>query len=152
MARSSNNVALIGNRTAVRVPILPVMTDAYLIPGITFPIERTGWDGDEYWAGLVNAFTAWGWPGKLLRAGVLLAAAVVLAGGLVYLVRHGGEPRPDLRHYRPDYVPAELRSPSGIVTEALTGRGRGLIQLGLLLLIATPVMRVAASRNKSSPT
>lgn len=45
------------------------MTDVYLIPGITFPIERTGWDGDEYWAGLACAFTAWGWRGKLLRAG-----------------------------------------------------------------------------------
>lgn len=45
------------------------MTDLYLIPGITFPIERTGWDGDEYWAGLASAFTAWAWRGKLLRAG-----------------------------------------------------------------------------------
>src|SRR5262245_56935614 len=80
--------------------------------------------------------------GNLLRAGVLLAAAVVLAGGVVYLLRHGAE-RADLRVFRGE--PADLRSPSGIVGDALQGRGRGLIQLGLLLLIATPVARVAFS-------
>jgi uncharacterized membrane protein len=34
---------------------------------------------------------------------------------------------------------------SGIVKDALAFRGRGLIQLGLLLLIATPLARVAFS-------
>jgi hypothetical protein len=38
--------------------------------------------------------------------------------------------------------PAELRSPRGIVEAALMLRGRGIIQLGLLLLVATPVARV----------
>jgi uncharacterized membrane protein len=33
----------------------------------------------------------------------------------------------------------------GILREAFHGRGRGIIQLGLLLLIATPVARVAFS-------
>jgi uncharacterized membrane protein len=80
--------------------------------------------------------------GQLLRAGVLLSAAVVLLGGSVYLVRHG--------HSRPDYhvfrgEPADLRSVGGIVREALALRGEGIIQLGLLLLIATPVARVAFS-------
>jgi uncharacterized membrane protein len=41
--------------------------------------------------------------------------------------------------------PADLRNVSGIVRDALALRGRGLIQLGLLLLIATPVARVAFS-------
>lgn len=83
--------------------------------------------------------------GNLLRAGVLLAAAVVLLGGVVYLIHHGQEPRPALKKFRPDYEPVAFRSPAGIVGEALTGRGRGLIQLGLLLLIATPVARVIFS-------
>lgn len=51
----------------------PDKVDIYLIPGITFPIERTGWDGDEYWAGLLAALTAWGWQGKLLRVGFYAA-------------------------------------------------------------------------------
>jgi len=41
--------------------------------------------------------------------------------------------------------PTDLRSVSGIVKDALAFRGRGLIQLGLLVLIATPVARVAFS-------
>jgi uncharacterized membrane protein len=80
--------------------------------------------------------------GNLLRTGVLLAAAVVLLGGVVYLVRHGGEPRGD-NVFRGE--PADLRSPSGIVGDAVQFRGRGLIQLGLLLLVATPVARVVLS-------
>ncbi len=82
--------------------------------------------------------------GNLLRAGVALAAAVVLLGGAVYLARHGGERRPDLSRFQRDES-SPLRSPSGIVHEAMTFRGRGLIQLGLLLLIATPVARVVFS-------
>lgn len=78
----------------------------------------------------------------ILRAGVLLAAAVVLAGGVVYLARHGSSPV-NYRTFRGE--PSELRDVGGIIRYCLTGRGRGLIQLGLLLLIATPVIRVAFS-------
>jgi uncharacterized membrane protein len=80
--------------------------------------------------------------GNLLRAGVLLAAIAVSAGGLVYLVRYGGT-TPDYRVFHGE--PADLRSVSGIVTDALEWRSRGVIQLGLLLLVATPVARVAFS-------
>ena len=80
--------------------------------------------------------------GILLRVGVTLAAAVVLFGGTVYLVRHGFE-RPQLHVFKGE--PSDLRTPSGIVNDALAFRGRGLIQLGLLLLIATPLARVAFS-------
>jgi uncharacterized membrane protein len=41
--------------------------------------------------------------------------------------------------------PADLRSISGIVMDAIALRSRGVIQFGLLLLIATPVARVAFS-------
>jgi uncharacterized membrane protein len=80
--------------------------------------------------------------GKLLRIGVLLAASVVLLGGVVYLVRHGGE-RADYHIFRGE--PTDLRSIRGILKDAFTLHGRGIIQLGLLLLIATPVARVAFS-------
>lgn len=80
--------------------------------------------------------------GVLLRAGVLLAAAVVLAGGLLYLARHGGEIEPfHVFHGEPP----ELRSVGGVVHAAGGGEARAIIQLGLLLLIATPVARVAFS-------
>ena len=61
--------------------------------------------------------------GNLLRAGVLFSAAIVLAGACVYLCRHA----------------------HGVVHSVINGRGRGLIQLGLLFLIATPIARVAFS-------
>jgi len=80
--------------------------------------------------------------GNLLRVGVTLAAAVVLFGGSVYLARHG-RAAPQYRVFMGE--PADLRSVSGIVRDALALRERGLIQLGLLLLIATPVARVAFS-------
>jgi uncharacterized membrane protein len=41
--------------------------------------------------------------------------------------------------------PSDLRSVGGILRRALALDGRGIIQLGLLLLIATPVARVAFS-------
>jgi uncharacterized membrane protein len=80
--------------------------------------------------------------GRLLQAGVILSALFVLAGGAVYVARHP-EPVTDYRVFQGE--PEELRTISGIFHEALVFRGRGLIQLGLLLLIATPIARVAFS-------
>lgn len=80
--------------------------------------------------------------GNLLRAGVLIAAAVVLAGGAVYLIRHGSA----VPHYAVFLgEPTDLRTLSGILADAISLRGRGIIQLGLLILLATPVARVAFS-------
>ncbi len=78
----------------------------------------------------------------LLRAGVRVAAAVVMAGGVLYLARHGGE-RPHYAVFQGE--PTDLRTVHGILADAVSLRGRGLVQLGLLLLIATPVARVVFS-------
>jgi uncharacterized membrane protein len=80
--------------------------------------------------------------GNLLRAGVLLAAGVVVLGMIVFLTRHG---RAIPRYTVFVGEPVELRTVSGIVRRAASLSGRNLIQLGLLLLIATPVARVAFS-------
>lgn len=80
--------------------------------------------------------------GHLLRFGVITAAAVVLFGAVVYLVRHGAD-SPNYGVFRGE--PEELRGLRGIIRSVLAFRGRGLIQLGLVLLIATPVARVAFS-------
>jgi uncharacterized membrane protein len=74
--------------------------------------------------------------------GVLLAAAIVLIGGLVFVARHH-TPATNYRVFQGE--PADLRTLRGILREAAGWHGRGLIQLGLLLLIATPVARVAFS-------
>lgn len=82
--------------------------------------------------------------GNLLRAGVVVAAVVVLAGGVWYLVQHGGE-TPDFHQFNPQRRPGELRSVTGTVAAIRSLHSRGIIQLGLLLLIATPIARVLFS-------
>ena len=80
--------------------------------------------------------------GDLLRAGVVFSGAIVLIGGLVYLIHQGNT----VPHYGVFHSePSDLRSITGIVLDALARRGRGIIQLGLLCLIATPVARVLFS-------
>ena len=80
--------------------------------------------------------------GNLLRAGVMLAAAIVLLGACIYLAHHAHESA-NYRVFRGE--PSEFRTISGVIRSARHGRGRGLVQLGLLLLIATPIARVAFS-------
>ena len=72
--------------------------------------------------------------GNLLRAGVTAAAAVVLAGGVWYLASHGAG-AVDYRHFQPTHEPPPWTR--GLPGPLLT------IQIGLLLLVATPVARVA---------
>lgn len=79
---------------------------------------------------------------NLLRAGVTLSALVVFTGGLIFLVRHGKEPA---GYHVFSGEPSDLRKWKGILHSAFALRGRGIIQLGLLMLIATPVARVAFS-------
>ncbi len=78
--------------------------------------------------------------GNLLRTGVALSAAVVFLGAVIYLARHGAAPA-DYKVFQGE--PNDLRSLRGIVGRSIHFSGRGIIQLGLLLLIATPVARVA---------
>ena len=78
--------------------------------------------------------------GNLLRVGVIVSSLIVLAGGGLYLKRHGTEV--------PNYhifwgEPSDLRNVWGILKIATSFSGQGIVQFGLLLLIATPVMRVA---------
>jgi len=80
--------------------------------------------------------------GNLLRTGVLVSAAVVLVGACIYLYRHAHDPA-DYRVFRGE--PSEYRTISGVIQSVISGRGQGIIQLGLLLLIATPIARVAFS-------
>jgi uncharacterized membrane protein len=80
--------------------------------------------------------------GNVLRTGVLFAASVVLVGGVLFLMRHGHEP---IDHKTFLGEPADLRHPTEIVRRVLRFDERGIIMLGLLLLVATPVVRVAFS-------
>lgn len=78
----------------------------------------------------------------LLAVGLAVAALVVISGGAFYLVKYG----PQLTHYSVFRgEPSDLRSISGIWQDAIALRSRGLIQLGVLLLVLTPIARVVFS-------
>jgi uncharacterized membrane protein len=76
----------------------------------------------------------------VLRAGVASAALVTAAGGVMFFMRHGGDP---VSYHAFTGEPAGLRSLSGIVRGALGLQPEWIIAFGLLLLIATPIARVA---------
>ena len=75
----------------------------------------------------------------MLRAGVILSTALVFGGGVWYLFQFGAG-RPEYGTFHGE--PSMLRSVSGIVRGAVGLDARSWIQLGLLLLIATPAARV----------
>jgi uncharacterized membrane protein len=77
--------------------------------------------------------------GRLLQVGVLLASFVMLAGGALYMRAHHGE-TPNYRVFSSE--PIRLRHFGGIVGGIKVGDPAAIIQLAVLLLIATPVARV----------
>lgn len=77
--------------------------------------------------------------GRLLQAGVLLASAVVLTGGFLYVRAHNGSVA-NYRNFTDE--PADLRSPSGLFRLLIAGDPMAVIQVGVLLLVATPIARV----------
>jgi uncharacterized membrane protein len=78
----------------------------------------------------------------ILRFGVGLAGLVVFAGGIYYLVKHGAQ-LPQYGHFYGQ--PPQLRTLPGIFGFAFSSHSRGIIEIGLLLLIATPIARVIFS-------
>jgi uncharacterized membrane protein len=78
----------------------------------------------------------------LLRGGVLLAAFVLIAGAVPYLAMHA-RAHVDYRTFHGE--PEHLKTVHGIVRSAFAGQTRSIMQLALLLLIATPVARVIFS-------
>jgi uncharacterized membrane protein len=82
------------------------------------------------------------WIGNILRVGVIVSAVLVLLGGILYLYRYGttGSGYATFKG-----EPERLKGIYGILTSALSFHSSGIIQLGLLCLIATPIMRVLFS-------
>ena len=78
----------------------------------------------------------------VLRTGVIVSAVIALVGAILYLMGSGGA-RVDYGVFRGE--PMSLRRVSAIVTEAVALHPRGLMQLGIVLLLATPLMRVVLS-------
>ncbi len=78
--------------------------------------------------------------GRLLQIGVLISAIIVIVGGVLIVAQHGSMPAV----YTPFRgEPAYLRSLGGIFRGAMAFNSLAIVQLGLVMLIATPVLRVA---------
>jgi uncharacterized membrane protein len=77
---------------------------------------------------------------NLLRGGVLLSVTIVATGGTAYLIRHHG----DIALYSHFHgESSNLRTFAEIWRGTMQLKSDALIQLGLLVLIATPIARVA---------
>lgn len=78
--------------------------------------------------------------GFALRFGVILSSAVLVIGGILYYAQHYSE----TAHYENfSGEPHRFTNLKEILADAFQGKGRSVIQLGLLLLILTPVTRIA---------
>ena len=80
--------------------------------------------------------------GHTLRLGVITAAVIVLIGGFLYLIQNGSAP--------PDYLNFHATAEHsdnllGVASNIREFNSLGIIQLGLLVLIATPIVRVMLS-------
>lgn len=80
--------------------------------------------------------------GVILQAGVMTAAILVLAGGVVYLRRYGMTPT-SYRIFGSES--AEMPGLGSIGSGVAHADGRAVIRLGILVLVATPVIRVLFS-------
>jgi uncharacterized membrane protein len=80
--------------------------------------------------------------GGLLRAGVILSAVVTLIGGIMFLATHGNGVA---SYHTFAGEPESLRTVTGVISGAVHGESVSIIQLGVLLLIATPIARVFIS-------
>ena len=81
------------------------------------------------------------WLARLMIAGVCLCAALCTTGLILSLVR--GTPRATLKPFAG--VAEGFTTPSGVWASAARLEPTGLMALGVLVLIATPVARVAFS-------
>ena len=80
--------------------------------------------------------------GNILQIGVAVAGTIVLAGGVLYLIHSGMGPA----NYRVfGAEPSQIHGIGPILSGVARLDGRAVIQLGILALVATPVIRVLFS-------
>jgi uncharacterized membrane protein len=81
--------------------------------------------------------------GQLLRYGVIISSSIVFIGGIGYLYQHGESNLPSYQAFKgesPGYTTF-----GGILKSVLVLNTRGIVQLGVVTLIATPILRIAFS-------
>ena len=80
--------------------------------------------------------------GKLLRYGVILSSIITITGGIIYISQH-----PDQQLNFKTFVgaPNYLRELTTLLPAVIKFEGMAIIQLGVAVLIATPILRIAFS-------
>ena len=80
--------------------------------------------------------------GQVLRYGVLISGCVAIIGGILYLWQKGAG-MPDYVHFNGE--PAGYTSLTGIIKGLAHGSSTEIIQLGVVIMIATPIIRIVFS-------
>lgn len=85
---------------------------------------------------------------RTLRLGVTIASILALIGGVFYFIQHGTELL-DTEKYQ-SFSYADTQNPAtttftGILQGVWTGNSESVIQLGVIALLLTPIMRVVLS-------
>src|SRR5579884_1290972 len=103
----------------------PQEAGSQLLAPSRLPVRQIPPESDK-----INAIIGW-----ILQGGVMLSAAVILFGLILFPFRPGG--------FSTERLLAFPETLSGLWAELLVLRPQAVITLGLLLLIATPVLRVS---------
>ncbi len=81
---------------------------------------------------------------RLMLAGVALSALLIAAGLVLYLTVRGAEVEGDkIFSGEPSYFRQPLQMVERALDSGVVGQRRSIIQLGILLLLFNPVVRVA---------
>ena len=80
--------------------------------------------------------------GKVLRAGTVISMGIVFFGGILYIYRHGYSV---VNYHKFTGIPNFVQYTSRLIPAAISFKGQAIIQMGIILLIATPVVRVLCS-------
>ena len=85
--------------------------------------------------------------GNTLRWGVILACLLATIGGVYYLMEHGLDPVPDYRHFDIASAAAQTNYTTlgGVWQGILHGDAASCVQVGVIVLILTPIARVVLS-------
>ena len=85
--------------------------------------------------------------GNTLRWGVILACLLATIGGVYYLMEHGLDPVPDYRHFDIASAAAQTQFTTlgGLWQGILHGDAASCVQVGVIVLILTPIARVVLS-------
>ncbi len=85
--------------------------------------------------------------GKLLRYGVIASCVITIFGGIIYIYQH--QTLPDYSPIPDDQpflgVDHYLRELTSIIPHMLAFDGAAIVQFGVCVLIATPIMRIVVS-------